>query len=272
MLFPIKNSDEMLQEMMTELQEKTGINNFNPGSVARSLLETYNRNMSTAYEYFSLYAGMTFLSTAEGPYLDMIGYVTNCFRRVGESNDNYRFRISKQVFSAATANKTAIRLACLSAANVVDVKMTPYTHGSGSFSVQILTDELEPSQSVLSAVKKIVEETKAEGVKAMVSIPRPVPMDLEFSFTYRKGMSASPEVLSQQAQTKIQDYLDSMGIGAELSIQKIISESMSHEAIDQLFLSSFKIDNEHIVVRETYALKWDERAYVRNIQMKAISR
>lgn len=272
MLFPIKSSDEMLQEMMTDLQEKTGINNFNPGSVARSLLETYNRSMNTAYEYLNLYAGMTFLSTAEGPYLDMIGYVTNCFRRAGENNENYRFRISKQVFSAATANKTAIRLACLSVPNVVDVKMTPYTHGSGSFSIQILTDELEPSPSTLEAAKKIVEDVKAEGVRAMVSIPRPVPLDLEFSFSYRKGSNTSSDVLSQQAKTKIQQYLDSMGIGAELSIQKIISEAMAHEAIDQLLLSSFKIDNEHIIIREMYPLKWDERAYIRNVQLKVINR
>lgn len=272
MLFPIKSGDEMLQEMMVDLQEKTGINNFNPGSVARSLLETYNRSMNTTYQYLSLYAGMTFLSTAEGPYLDMIGYVMNCFRRAGENNDNYRFRISKQVFSAATANKTAIRLACLSVPSVVDIKMTPYTHGSGSFSIQILTDELEPSDSILQATKKIVEDVKAEGVRATVSIPRPVPLDLEFSFTYRKGTSASPDVLSQQAKTRIQQYLDDMGIGAELSVQKIISESMAHEAIDQLLLSSFKADNEHIVIRETYPLKWDERAYIRSVQLKVINR
>jgi uncharacterized phage protein gp47/JayE len=267
MLFPIKNSQEMLNEMMVELESKTGINNFSPGSIARSLLEVVNNKLSSFYQYFDIYAAMMFVSTSEGRYLDMIGTMLNCARLAGEEDNDYRYRITNQVFSAANANKTAIRLRCLAVPNVKDIIMTPFSRGSGSFSIHVITDEVDTPDEVLTQVRQAVEEVKAEGIRAIVTKPKAVPLDMSFTCTTRGRAQIPATSIALQLKTTLQSYIDSLGMGSEISISKIMSLAGANENVDQLVLSSFKINGQQIVVRSKYYPEWDERIYVREVNV-----
>lgn len=270
MIFPIKSEQEMLEEMMADLQAKTGINDFSPGSIARSLLEVINKKLHTAYKDLDIYASMIFLSHSTGSYLDLIGKLFNCSRD-GDTDENYRYRIANQVFTAATANKTALRLKCLSIPRVKDVIFTEYTSGSGSFTVHVITDEIDTPDEVIKEVEEVINAYKAHGIKAIVTKPRPVAIDLEFSITLtNKGKYDSVDSITSELESKIQDYIDSIGLGASISLQKIISIVSLHNSIDQVFLSSFKVGDEDVTIRDKYNLEWDERAYIRNIKINII--
>lgn len=266
MLFPIKPEDKMLDEMLDELVATTEISNVSPGAVARSLLEIFNRKLHSAYVFLDIYASMIFLSTSEGTSLDLLGFMLNCHRYGNESDENYRFRISQQVYVAATANETALRLKCLSVDRVREVILTKYTRGSGSFTAHIITDEIETPESVLSQVREVVERNKAEGIRAIVTRPTVVPIDIELSLILRDSDRAVSSSLDIKIKDDLQVYMDELGMGSNLSMQKIVSLALLNEEVFQVFLTSFKINNEQVIVREKYELEWDERPYIRNIK------
>jgi hypothetical protein len=255
---------------MTSLEEKTGINDFSPGSIARSLLEVFNEHLYGAYEDFDVFISNIYLSSAEGAYLDMLGKLLNCTRRPGEEDDNYRYRISNQAFSAAKSNETALRLACLSVDGVKDVVMNKFTKGSGSFTVHVITDEVLTPDSVIDEVRAVVDQNKAEGVSATVTGPNPVGLDITFSLKLYSNPTDEGRSLSGQIKTSIQEYIDDLGMGSSISIQKILSIATLNESVKNAFLTDFKVNEEAIVIRDQYLLEWDERPYVDSVSIQII--
>jgi hypothetical protein len=268
MLFPVKNKDKMLDEMLQDLVDKTGINDISHGAVARSILEVVNERLWGLYEYLNTHAALLMLGSSEGAWIDMIGYMLNCFRLPGESDNNYKYRISQQVFTAAAANETAIRLRCLSVPGVKNIVITKYTRGSGSFSVHVITDEIDTPDAVLAEVRKAVNTYKAEGVRAIVEKPRIVPIDMGVAIFSKDVIFEESLIIA--AEEKITEYLDTIGMGGSISIQKLISLILNINKVDQVFLTSMNIDNEAVIVREFHNLEWDQRVYLRDLKISVI--
>lgn len=265
MLFPVKPQDEILNEMMQELEASTGINDFSPGSVARSLLEIIARKIYLGYNDLNVYGSQVFLSTSSDYYLDLIGSWLDC-QRNGDGNDSYKYRIANRVYEVASSNELAIKFACLSIAGVKDIIITKYTHGSGSFSVHVITDEVDPPQTVLDQVKIAVDKVKAEGIRAVITKPTPMPIDVSYSIK-TNGRTSSSESLEFQIKSSLKNYIDYLGTGAEMSIQQVISKALENSFVTQAFLSSFRINDESIILRESYKFEWDERPYIRNVSV-----
>ncbi len=270
MLFPTKKESQIFEEMMAELEQTTGINDNSPGAIARSILEVINRKLNSFYRYFDEYAAMIFVSVAEGDYLDMIGQLLNCTRLPTELDHNYRYRITNQAFSAAAANRTAIRLKCLSIPGVKDIIMTPFTRGSGSFTVHVITDELDTPEAIMQQVRSAVLEIKAEGVRAIISKPLLCPIDLEFSAALQSRSNTPMESASLTMKEQIKDHVDKIGIGEPIFIQKIMAIAMLSQDISEVYLTSFKINEEPMIIRDRYQLNWDERPYLRDVKVNII--
>jgi len=265
MLFPIKSSNEVLQEMMEEVLANTKITDMTEGSVARTLLEVFNRRLNEAYRYLDIYTSMSFLSTARGVYLDMIGSMLACDRRPNEDDDNYRYRISRQVFSAAAANRTSIRLRCLSIPGVKNVVITPYSRGNGSFTVHIITDEIDTPDEILTQAESIVQEAKAEGIMAIVAKPTIVPIDIGFNVIPTQNVSASETTLAAQIKEVLSNYIDTIPMGGTVSISELVRIAHTVEGVSQAYVNSLYIDGKATIIGTTYQLDWDERAYMRAI-------
>lgn len=265
MLFPIKNSDEMLEEMLTEL-ETMGIT-ITAGSMARSLIEIFNKKLNGTYQYFDIYTSMSFLSTSSGMYLDMIGEMLACRRQPYEDDENYKYRISQQVFTAASSNRTAIRLKCLSVAEVRDIIITPYSHGNGSFTVHVITDEIDTPTAVLQRVETIVNEAKAEGVRAIITKPRIVPINIRFHGTRKSGNNSSDITIANQIKESIREYVDDLSMGDTIVTSDLLGYAQSNPNLTQIYISSLEIDGEEMILDSVYSLEWDKKAYIDNVTL-----
>jgi uncharacterized phage protein gp47/JayE len=76
MLFK-KNYGELVQNSLSYLTNNTQITNTNVGGITRSLIEIINKNIADYYDILDINMTMSFLSTAEGYYLDLIGSLFN---------------------------------------------------------------------------------------------------------------------------------------------------------------------------------------------------
>jgi len=76
MLFK-KSYGELVQNSLNYLTANTEITNTNVGGITRSLIEIINKNISEYYDILDINMAMSFLSTSEGYYLDLIGTLFN---------------------------------------------------------------------------------------------------------------------------------------------------------------------------------------------------
>jgi len=79
MLFK-KNFAELVQNSLMYLRSNTQITNINVGGITRSIIEIINKNISEYYDVLDINMTMSFLSTAEGYFLDLIGSLFNIQR------------------------------------------------------------------------------------------------------------------------------------------------------------------------------------------------
>ena len=212
-----KSTDELMAASMARLSE-TVITQTSPGGIARLLLAVINENIAGLYEVLSASHVQAFLSTGTDDALDELGLLMACSRITDESDADYRYRLSCQTLTAATANETAIRLAALSVSGVKNVSLVNRAYGPGSFALYVLTDDAQTSDTVLTAVKTAVSPIVAFGMKYEILTPQLVPVALAVNLVFLAGTGLSVKTAAiASVSTAVSDYLRSRNIGEALS-------------------------------------------------------
>jgi uncharacterized phage protein gp47/JayE len=80
MLFK-KSYSEIVQQSLNNLLANTDITNTSIGGITRSLIEIISKTISEYYDVLDVNMAMSFLSTSEGYYLDLIGSLFNMPRQ-----------------------------------------------------------------------------------------------------------------------------------------------------------------------------------------------
>lgn len=230
------------------------------GRIAKLIITLMNENVADFYTTLKAVHAQAFLSTSSGPALDLLGALLNCTREGGELDEDYKFRISQQTLSLAKANETAVRLACLSVEGVEDVVIRPYTHGTGSFSVYVVTDSAIVPEEVMSAVQAKVDEFKSYGVKAKVFNPKLLPVEIKIRIFFDKKV---PEIDRQTvikgAQDIAKEYINSRNVADEMNPHHIRNEIMvSSDGIFDVKVYHLRVKNRPVLVEIQDAI-WNER-------------
>lgn len=218
-----------------------------PGSVARLLLAVVNAEFESYYEKLEEVHLQSFLSTATGEYLDLIGILFN-FERGTLTDDEFRYAISKRVTTLEHCNELAITMALLAVDGVQDVKLRPYTHGTGSYTAFIVTDTPEPTESVLEACRQVLQEETAYGNKYEVEGPDLIPVEIGVKLII-KNTSSSADKVKESAKECIKTYINSRKIGEEIVINEIIESVMStSDDVYDMDFFEFKVNKKNALI------------------------
>lgn len=255
-----KSREEILNDLDYRVRTLTDITNTDPGSVARTFLEVLTEEFYEFYTELDLAVTMGFVSTAAGRYLDLIGALLDCERELDETDENYRSRIVNQVYVVAGANLTAIRLKALSVEGVNDVIFKEYSHGTGSFSCYVITDDVQTSNSVLSAVQSAIDDTKAYGIYAEVKSPVLIPVELMVRLVFSSDAgTAEKTTIRQSVMNAVRTYIDNLGMGETIIINEIIQVIMDVSTkIRDLDIYGMTVNGISQYVANT-SCKWEER-------------
>ena len=263
-IFP---SDETtLQNMLTRMVNTAGVTAVSPGSIARSFLEVINTELQSCYKTFDSYMSQCFLSTATGEYLDKIGILVNCKRLAGETDSNYRYRISQQSFSNSKVTLTAIRLACLSINDVVDVQIEKFSHGVGSFTVFVYTNSGVASDALVAKVQAVLDEYAAPGIQAIAAAPTP----LKLAFTIYVGLQNDKaaiqiDSLKNEVTLRIKSLVDDIPMGGSLDPSSVLSQVTSSSNVRTAAINSIYINGEKMSGVYTVSAKWNEKMIIDSI-------
>lgn len=255
-----KSREEILDSLDYRLKMQTDITNSDPGSVARTFLEVLTEEFYDFYTELDLTVTMGFVSTASSRYLDMIGALLDCIRMIDEDDEAYRARIVNQVYVVAGANITALRLKALSVLGVRDVIFKEYSHGAGSFSCYVITDEAQANRSILNAVEAAINETKAYGVYAEVKTPVLIPVQIMVRLIFSNDAgNVERTSIRTNAVKSVRDYIDNLSLGETLIINELTQRIMDvSEKIKDIDIYGINVNGISQYVGNA-SIKWDER-------------
>lgn len=263
---PRKDKNQNLNEMLDDMKNNTPITKTSEGGMARSLIEIFNERIDDTYDYIddNIYASR--FSSASGSNLDDIGELFGCTRLIDETDGNYRYRITQQGYVAAKSNEIAIRMKCLEVEGVRDVILTPYTRGIGSFTVHVLSDELDTPDDLINKVQKVINDNQAAGVRGVAAKPKLIPVDITIRLVLSSGVtSQESNSIAYDIHSKIETYIKGLGMGNPIKIMDIFNIA-EQPRIAETSIEVVKINSRTITGSQTeYICKWDERYYPRDI-------
>jgi hypothetical protein len=254
--------------MLTDMKTNTPITQTAEGGTARSVLEVVNERLDDTYDYVDIGISAAYVSTATGNDLDKIGALLNCSRLTNESDTNYRYRVTQQVYIAAKSNKIALKLKCLAVSGVTNIIETPYTYGLGSFTFHVISNDLDTPDSLVRAVQAVIDENKAEGIKGIAAKPKLVPVDISVRLVLAPGVTTQEgNSISYDVQSKIEDYVNDLGMGTPINSMDVY-QIAGQSRVTEVSVELVRINNRVVGGSPTeYACKWDERFYSRTIKV-----
>jgi len=262
-----KDKEVIFEDAMEKLRNKTDIDNMSQGGIARSILEIFSDEFDMAYNRLAVSHLQALVSYAEGPWLDEIGKLLSCNRMAGESDENYQYRIVHQNEKLATANRNAVRLACLAVDGVNDVNIKKFLRGTGSFDVYVVTDNINTPQSVLDEVQEAIDDMQALGNDGRVAAPDIVEVQININLVFRESTDGETKKrLRNEAEREVIGYINEQRMGGEIIINQLINRVMDIDTknIHNMFIDSIYIDGEQVFIRDL-SFNWDERTIAKEI-------
>lgn len=259
----------MLNKSFDDLQEKAKAKltelgfSTDPGSIVKLLLGIINEEFAEAYEALTISHTQAFLSTATGEFLDGIGLLLSCKRYSEEEDEDYRYRISKQILTTATSNETSVRLAALSVQGVKDVVLRNYALGAGSFSALILTEDREGDVVAVEQVRDAISKVAGYGIKFEVESPRPVEVKIKIKLITKDTVSdMDRQDLKYLVSNSLKDYFNTRKIGEPIIINQITQRTMEvSKDIISYACEDFRVDRK-LSVYVNQECRWNERFIV----------
>ncbi len=263
-----KTAEELNEVMKAALKENTPITYMDRGSIARAIIETINSAIAEYYETLEYNVLMAFVSTAEGQFLDSIGKLLDCQRHIDENDDNYRYRITQQIYVVAQANETAIEINCLSVDNVRDVILIPYVWGAGSFMVYVDVVDKNLMDETVQKVQEVINNTQAYGVSGEAVLPKMIAVDLAGKITFSEEISHhKASSIRAEVRQSIMDYIDNLNIGQPMIAAQLIHVAMSvDKVINSIDITRLSLNDRPVMVANKKSRR-NEQFFPREIKI-----
>lgn len=251
-----------LTEETEKEMKKIGLNT-DPGAICRLFANIINKRIVDFYDFFTNTILMAFISKATEEFLDNLGMLLGCERKINEEDDIYRKRICNQVTSLAKANEIAIRLAILSIDRVKDVKMKKHTNGPGSFTVIPILYDINLFNETYSDIEKQIQDVMSFGEKVIIKQPTFKQVKLKIVLSNELNLNdTQKQSIKISVRENIIKYVNSIKIGESLIINELTQIIMgTNDSILNYSIKEFKINNDNCLILNQGA-RWDEKFIV----------
>ena len=263
-----KTKSEMLDKVLTSLVSRKGITDTSPGSVARMLSEVLIEEFYQFYEQLDAMMLMSFVSTARGMYLDLIGQLLACSRNVGETDNDYRYRITNQVYVVQGGNLTALRIKILQINGVANVEFRRFTNGAGSFTCYIIPETYPVATDLINKVQAVVDEVASYGIYGEVKISTAIPIDLSIQLIFTdQTTNQERQSIRQQVVSTIERHIKSLTMGEAIIINELVQQTMDASSkILDMQIVNLAVNDLNQYVRNIYP-KSEEQYFLRRISV-----
>lgn len=176
-----------------------------------------------------------------------------------ESDDAYRYRISKAFTTKFGATSAAIATAANSIAGVSISELVPFARGAGTFDVLLVPRGNRLSKSTKDQALRAIESVTAYGISAKIKEPEYVPICITAKLRFAPGTEQGQQnALKDLVQSVILNFLSGIRIGGELVINQLKAAILNtNQQILDVTILELCIDNRPRGIRD-YKLASDE--------------
>lgn len=145
-----------------------------------------------------------------------------------ENDANYRFRITKAVTAAESANQIAIQLAALSVPGVAEVIFFKYARGIGTYDVIIKATTPNVGKPLLAAVQSAIDSVTAHGLVGLARAPIETGVTFSISIKYKSAVLNTDKLdIERRIRDSLTNYVNSLDIGEEFVINEAVNKVLS---------------------------------------------
>lgn len=255
-----KKKEEIREDLLIRLANKTGINTTEEGSIAVSIIDTLLDELTNIYNEMEIMRNQAYLSTSSGLYTDFIGELVDTKREIYETDSNYKARIEKSVYRIAGGNKIAIEEAALSVSGVASIDYRPFGAGTGSFTMYVYPEAGYSQLEILDSVKQALSSVVSEGIYYEVKQPTEIPVGLTLAVQFKETASImSRQAIRNEIKGKIMKYLNNLEKDEVFIINEVVQLAMeTSSSVVDLQILELKINNLQKVPTNTFPA-YDER-------------
>jgi len=140
----------------------------------------------------------------------------------GESDDDYRFRLSRAFSTRFSNNGAAVQVAASSVPGVLRSTLIPFLRGAGTFDVLLIPRGNKLPRSVKEEALRSVSRATAYGISPRIKEPEYVPVKLTVRLRYDQESGAGlRDAIRDNVQTAILNYIGNIPLGGELIINQL---------------------------------------------------
>ncbi len=233
----------VIQQDINDRFEKRIKDRIAPGSVIDMYSATISENLEEVYEEIEKNKTPHIWSNLEGEQLDWTGAWVNLPRAVGESDTNYRYRLTHWTKSNEAANTTAIQNATLSPQYASNIDYQPFTHGSGTGTCYIIPKEYT-AETINAALNEAVEAIKKVAspstyIEYIIPAIRSIKLEI-----YIESESGDLSIIKKNLESKIADYINAIAPRDYLRIGEINKMGQNESFVDYFAVAGVLVDNE----------------------------
>ena len=263
-----KTKQEVLDNILAQLTSRKGITETSAGSVARTFAEIITEEFYGFYEELDAMMLMSYVSTARDSYLDLIGALLNCTRNSGEADNDYRYRITNQVYVVQGGNLTALRIKILQVSGIADVRFKRFTNGAGSFTCYIIPEVFPIAADLINKVQAVVDEVASYGIYGEVKTSTAIPIDMNIQLIFAtQTTNAERQTIRQQVVAAVEKYIKSLSMGEGIIINEVIQRTMEISSkITDMQIYNLVVKDVSQYVKNVYP-KAEEQYFLRRISV-----
>lgn len=175
-----------------------------------------------------------------------------------ESDEEYRFRLSKSMTSRYGSNLAAIEVAAISNPSVSRAEVVQYARGAGTFDVLLIPQGNRVTNSAKENTRKAIEQVAAYGVSFNIREPEYVPFKVTIQLMYKNNVTEAQKInIKNQVQQAILSYLVTIPLGGELVINQLRLAALSNSSVKDVKILELFINCRPRTLRN-YQLDKDE--------------
>lgn len=160
-----------------------------------------------------------------------------------ESDDEYRFRLSRAMTTKYGSNTSAVQVAALSSPSVSRAEILPFARGAGTFDVVLIPQGNKVTNTAREQTRKAIEQVAAYGISFKIREPEYVPIKLTVQIIFNANTSDGQKLASRQlVQTNLINYIASIPLGGELIINQLRAASLADSYIKDVKIIELFID------------------------------
>lgn len=238
----MRTAEEIYNDIQERFRKKTG---DEPGVVLGLFTTAVSEEGENIYRTIENNKTPHIWSKLEGKELDDTGVWVNVPRKVGESDESYRYRMAQWKHLKEGATETAVSTTLLKPTYAANIQYVPLTNGSGTGTCYVIPKSYteENIRLSLQEAQEKVKRIGSAGTYVDYIIPEIRPVSLEIYLETANGDEAA---IKEQLTSQIKTYVNSIAPGNYLSVGEINKMGVNLPNVDFYCVLSLNVDGQQI--------------------------